>query len=267
VFIVNHFGVGQPIADLRRAFPKTKILALVDPALEVVLSMTDHFNQMFHDLVIADAFGGRTKYDAQFYQAMTGVPAFWVPSPIGWYNAYDKYRKPFERRDQFLITTDHSLHPKITAQNIALGKMIYGMFGIKTKYIRAKDTTKKTAEFVGHEGIELMDWIGYEDFCAEVSKCLFGYDLYWMHSQGRNTQTFTMCKTPIIGSRTTNPFGAIAVDPFDLEAAANWALKLMLQPDVWGRTAAEGLYFTERNYGFTASRRRMENILEWMFSR
>jgi hypothetical protein len=265
-FIVNHFGVGTPISNLRRCQPRAKILALIDPALEVILGLPQHFLPVYHDLAVADAIGGRTKYDAQYYQAMVNVKAFWVPSPIGWYGAFDKYRVPVYKREEFLLTLDHPLSPDISGQNLAFAKAISKATKLPVKYVRPKPITVKMAEQVGHDGIEFIDKIPYDEFLELVAKCKFGFDLYWMHSQGRNSQTFAMCKTPLIGSRTTNPVSGIAVDPFDIDAALSWAVRLTLQQDVWNQVAAESMFFVERNYGFAPSLRRMENILQWMYT-
>ena len=255
VLLVNVFNESRHVEQIRAAHPGAFIIAMPDPYLEIVLY--DETPRLLEQLAHADAIGGRTQYDVAVYGALLGQPAVWLPSPVG---PTDAFRTIWnEPKRDVLLAVDHHWFPNSSAATAAALAAIQRENGASVHWYGASDKTRRVAKLAGLRA-EWRERIPYAEMVRETARARWGVDLYAGHAQGRNLLTHAMAGTPVVGSCTNNPAGAVAVEPYAPQEAAEQVLAAWdgARYEVHRQRAFE---YVEAVYGFDASRRRMAETL------
>jgi hypothetical protein len=256
VLLVNLFSDSRHISQIRAVHAKAFVLAMPDPYLELVIY--DDSSLIYEQMAAADAIGGRTEADVQLYGALLGKPAVWMPSPIGPCDVFRRYWSL--PKDNIIIATEHNGGLSTSAATVAaLAAVKRQRPEAEVHFYKASDRTRRLAALADLRA-EWRAGVPYAEMVERTARARWGIDLYAGHSQGRNLMTHAMAGTPVVGSATNNPAGAMQVGPFEPAMAAGHVLANWQGPRYEARRN-EAFETVEALYGFDASRRRMAATL------
>lgn len=253
--LVNLFGTSRHVEQVRAANPRAFIVAMPDPPVEYVLR--DEPEAILGQMAQADLIAGRTQHDCAVYGALFDKPTVWLPSPIG---PADAFRALWDTpKADVLIAAEHNGIRATSGATIAALAAVQRETGWPVHFYRASERTRHLAQLAGLQ-VEWKEAVKFPEMARATAAARWGVDLYPFHAQGRNLLTHAMAGTPVVGSCTNNPAGAVEVGPYRPDAVASHILAMTgARYEAHRRRAFD---YVEATYGFEASRARVAGILE-----
>lgn len=252
-----HTADSRHIEQLKQVNPACYVVAMPDPTLDLVLNRPDWLN-MYQQMALADAIGGRTHADCRVYGTLLNKPTYWIPSPIGPTEFFAPYRDL--PKGDYLLTLDHQFAPANTVCNVAATAAIQRQTGLRVLYAAERDWTPDYArlagldcEFLGH-----VEWREFIDLTARARICV---DLYTSHSYGRQQVLCAMVGTPIVGSLWCEDAPGWSVNPFKLEDALDAATSILGYSSYYYQNQSRNMADVERRFGFEASKERINKLV------
>ena len=259
VALVNLFHTADSIhiEQIRQVNLSCYILACPDPSLDLVLSNPSWMN-MYKQMQLADAVGGRTHADCDVYGTLLNKPTYYFPSPIGlteWFLPYRELPK-----SDYLLTLDHAFAPANTVCNVAAVAAIQRKTGLRVLYAAEREWTKEYAQLAELE----CEWLGCVPFTEMVdltARAKLCVDIYSSHSYGRQQVVCGMVGTPIIASEWCEDAPGYHVNPFHPEREMNYALNYLNDPVNYQDAREQGYRWVDNAFSFDASDARLRMLL------
>lgn len=260
IFLVNVFPTsdGTHIEQIRAKRPDAKIIAMVDPTIDLIL-MNEHTIPMLRQLALADCIGGRTPADCQVYGSVFKQSAEWLPSPIGPTEFYLPYREVIKKQHQ-ILALDHPMNPHQSLQSIAALTLIQHESDYEIVYAAAREITKQYAQIAGLR-VEFREHVPFPEFVQLTAESKMCIDPYARTAYHRHAALCAMVGTPCITSQWTTDFGHPKVEsPYSIYQICEEAEKLAIDDGWYNLVRAQGFYKV-RQFDFEHSRDRMEQVI------
>ena len=260
--LVNIFHTADclHIEQIRAVNPNCFIVGCVDPCLDIVLNHPEWTN-IYRQLSLCDAIGGRTYADCSVYGPLLGKPAHWLPCPIGptaWFSALRD-----EPTEDYLITLDHSFDNVNTMYNVLACAAIQKNTDCRVIYVAARDWTRGYADLAGLT-CEWLPAIGIQEMARLTARARLCVDMYAAHAVGRHAILCAMVGTPCITSSTCADLPMWRYDATDqMKDIVRTGIRMILMDNPKRDAYVEFVTDeVERKYSFAACRHRLEKIME-----
>jgi hypothetical protein len=242
------------ITEIKAKYPGIKVVGMVDPSLDLVLSHTDWMN-IYTQLSRVDMIGGRTWADARVYGILLNKATTYLPSPIGPTEWFLPYRDT--PTQNYIVTLDHAFAPLSTAPNVALCAALQRVTGLPVHYVSVRE---HTLEYISQANMKSVCYghVPFEQMVSLTANAALCVDMYMSHSYGRQQVLCGMVGTPVLGSDWCLEAPGEHVDPTDIDKGVLKGLELLRNP----YSNIEHAYRMVEKFTYRASLSRITQVIE-----
>lgn len=266
VLLVNLFSGMRHVEQVKDMGYKGKVVAVPDTSFDDVFRHDNPHGHMYlTQLQMADAVGVVSVSNQQLYRGLVRKPIVSIPHPVGTAAFFEMVRS--QERQRYILVVGHSDsgHPRpldYDLPTLAAAGRIQQHTGLPIVYADMSISGQRYCEQLGLHVANYLSHMVYEDYARLSGQAYIGVDMYAIHGKGRNEITWSYAGLPFVAGNYTDGVGGVRFDPWDVESAAAYGIRLVEDRALYADVQYANLDAAQAHFGFDNTRVAMRDTID-----